>query len=89
MFKKGKRKATYTMSVPICFTFCGNDDWDCNDIFENAKKELFKRLENGYFDVFPEKLNVEKKLTHRTKEEIKKEKDEWDKFLRGLSKNDN
>lgn len=84
MFKKETRKATYTMSVPLQFTFCGENNWDCNEIFENAKKELYKRLANGYFDVLVEKLDVEKKLTHRTKEEIKKEKEDWENFLKGL-----
>ena len=86
MIKKETRKATYKMIVPLQFTFCGENDWDCDELYENAKKELYRRLANGYFDVLVEKLDVDKKMTHYTKEELEEQDKAWKEFLRGLKR---
>lgn len=86
MINKETRMATYTMRVPLQFTFCGDNDWDCNEIFENAKKELYKRLANGYFDVLVEKLDVDKKMTHYTREELEEQDRAWLESIKGVER---
>jgi hypothetical protein len=84
MIKNEKRRATYTVNVPIQFTFAADNDLDCEELFKVATQELFKRLENGYFDVLTEKLEVPNKITHYTREEIRARNEMYDKIFRGL-----
>lgn len=67
--EKKKRQATYTISVPMQITFVADNDLDADEFSEVAKQEVFKRLANGYFDVYPDKYDILKKETHYTTEE--------------------
>lgn len=81
-----KRRATYTVEVPIRFTYSADNDLTCMELIENAQQELNRRLENGYFDVLTEKLNVVDKKTHYTREELQAQKERWDEILSTINK---
>lgn len=78
-----ERKATYTVEVPIKFTFAGNNDLSGDDLFKVAIKECYKRLESGYFDVLENELHIRNKLTHYTREEIRERNRQWEEFIFG------
>lgn len=80
-----KRKATYTVEIPIRFTYTANNEMGDKEFLESVEKEVYKRLENGYFDVFIDKAEVVSKLTHRTREEIIAEKKKWDEFFESIT----
>ena len=67
--KRENRKATYTLEVPIRITFCANSDIEEAELYEIAKQETYRRLENGYFDVLENELDIVKKEVHKTREE--------------------
>ena len=70
-----ERLATYTVEVPIRFTFASSSNLDCKELHDACKKELKRRLENGYFDVLENKVEVVDKDIHYTREEkIEREK---------------
>lgn len=82
-----KRRATYTINVPIQITFATDNDLTPEELFEQSKAEVLKRLANGYFDVLLEKVDVVSKIKHRSREEIAEENRAWESFfssLRGL-----
>ena len=79
-----KRLATYTVQVPLQFTFAGDNLLDCDELIEEAKKELEKRLVNGYFDVLDKDISITNKITHYTREEIRERNRQWQKFLMGI-----
>ena len=76
-----KRRATYTVEVPIRFTYSADSDLDREQLLISAEKELEQRLINGYFDVLDKKLQVVDKVTHFTREEIREQKKMWDEIL--------
>ena len=80
-----KRLATFTVKVPIQFTFAGDNNLDCEELIEAATKELYRRLSNGYFDIVEKDLEITNKITHYTREEIKARDEMWDRILRGLA----
>ena len=79
-----KRLATYTVQVPLQFTFAGDNELDRDELIEEAKKELEKRLVNGYFDVLDKDISITNKITHYTREEIRERNRQWQKFLMGV-----
>ena len=82
-----KRRATYTINVPIQITFAADNDLTAEELFEQSKGEVLRRLSNGYFDVLLEKVELIEKVKHRTREEIAEENKAWNDFfssLRGL-----
>ena len=83
IFENKERKATYTVEVPIKFTFCASNSLDCYELHEAAKKELVRRLVNGYFDVLSERAEVVDKVTHYTLEEKIQQEREWENFVNG------
>ena len=82
--EKKKRMATFTVKVPIQFTFAGDNDLDREEVIEVATAELYKRLNNGYFDVLENELEVPKKVTHYTREEIRERNRQWDEIFMGV-----
>ena len=80
--KEVKRQATYTVEVPISFTFDADYDLDSREARELAYKELDIRLINGKFKVFEKLLEVIHKDIHRTREEKERANREWEEFLR-------
>ena len=84
--EKKKRMATFTVKVPIQFTFAGDNELDCEDeeFFKVATTELYKRLHNGYFDVLENELERTKKVTHYTREEIRERNRQWDEIFMGV-----
>ena len=81
-----KRQATYTVSIPLQFTFVSDDEIRTTDFLRVAQEELLKRLENGYFDVKITKLIVEDKETHYTREEKIAKQNSIERLLRGYNK---
>ena len=79
-----KRLATYTVQVPLQFTFASDNLLDCDELIEEAKKELEKRLVNGYFDVLDKDISITNKITHYTREEIRERNRQWKEFLMGI-----
>ena len=79
-----KRLATYTVQVPLQFTFAGDNLLDCDELIAVAKQELEKRLVNGYFDVLDKDISITNKITHYTREEIRERNRQWQKFLMGI-----
>ena len=79
-----KRLATYKVKVPLQFTFAGDNDLDRDELIKACINELNKRLDNGYFDVLEDKLEVVDKTTHYTKEEIRERNRQWQEFLMGV-----
>ena len=68
--KRENRKATYTMKVPIVFTFCADYGIEEEELYEIATKEAHRRLyENGYFDLLEKELDCIKEEVHKTREE--------------------
>lgn len=82
--KNEKRLATYTVEVPLKFTFAGDNLLDRDELISEALKELDKRLNNGYFDILEKKLSITDKVTHYTREEIRERNRQWAEFLRGI-----
>ena len=82
--EKKKRMATFTVKVPIQFTFAGDNELDCEDLIKVATTELYKRLHNGYFDVLEKELEIPKKVTHYTREEIRERNRQWDEIFMGV-----
>ena len=78
-----ERKATYTVEVPIRFTFADKNMLSGDDLFKAAIAECHKRLESGYFDVLTQELHVRNKVTHYTREEIRERNRQWDEFVFG------
>ena len=81
-----KRLATYTVQVPLQFTFAGDNLLDCDELIEEAKNELKKRLVNGYFDVLDKHISITNKITHYTREEIRERNRQWQEFLMEIKK---
>ena len=79
--KEVKRQATYTVEVPIRFTYSADNDLDCEELHKSAIKELEQRLVNGYFDILLKRLDVVDKVTHYTREEKKKMDEDWERFF--------
>ena len=78
-----KRKATFTVKVPIQITFVADDKLDCEELFKFAEKEIEKRLESGYFDVLNQQIEVVDKITHYSRDEIRQRNRAWQEFLWG------
>lgn len=81
-----ERRATYTVEVPIRFTFSDSNDLDRDKLINQAQEELNRRLENGYFDVLTKKLDVVNKVTHYTREEIQAQNKRWEEILSTINK---
>ena len=81
IFEGRERKATYTVEVPIKFTFCASNSLDCYELHDAAKKELVRRLANGYFDVLGERAEVVDKVTHYTREEKLEQERLWNEII--------
>ena len=79
-----KRQATYIINVPMQITFAADNDLTVEEFELKAKAEIQKRLCSGYFDVLTDDVKIVKKLTHRTKEEIRAEQIAWDNFFRSI-----
>ncbi len=79
-----KRLATYTVQVPLQFTFAGDNELDRDELIAVAKKELEKRLVNGYFDVLDKKISITNKITHYTLAEKREQNRQWAETLRGF-----
>ena len=86
IFEKRERKATYTVEIPIKFTFCGNNSLSGEDLLKEAIIECYKRLESGYFDVLEDKVEVVDKKTHYTLAEKKEMDKQWEMFILGIVK---
>ena len=84
---KKERLATYTVEVPLKFTFATNSDLGFNELYALALKELYKRLDNGYFDLVEKKLDIVNKVIHYTKEELAEQERIWKEIKKGLVKN--
>ena len=83
--EKKKRLATFTVKVPLQFTFAGDNELDCDDLIKTAKAELYKRLDNGYFDIVESELEIPKKVTHYTREELRERNRKWDEIFKGVT----
>ena len=79
-----KRLATFTVEVPLKFTFAADNDLQCQELHEAAVKELNKRLKSGFFDVLDERLEVVDKITHYTLEEKREINRRWQEMLWGI-----
>ncbi len=69
--KEQERLATYVVKVPIQFTFVGKNTLDRDELINACIAELNNRLDNGYFDVLEKELEIPKKVTHYTREELR------------------
>ena len=76
-----ERRATYTVEVPIKFTYSADNDLDREELLASAEKELQNRLINGYFDVLTKRLNIVDKVTHFTREEKRAQEKEWEEIV--------
>ena len=81
-----KRRATYTVEVPIRFTYSADNDLSGLELHKSAQDELKNRLVNGYFDVITKDLEVVDKVTHYTREEIREQNRMWDEILANIHK---
>lgn len=84
---KKERLATYTMEVPLRFTFVAGNNLTISEFYAMAEKELLKRLDNGYFDIVEEEMSVVKRIVHYTREELEEEERVWKELKKGLEKN--
>lgn len=80
-----KRRATYTVEVPIRFTYLADNDMSLEELHISAEKELEQRLINGYFDVLNKKLEIVDKVTHYTREEKQEQDKRWAEILDTIS----
>jgi hypothetical protein len=81
-----KRRATYTVEVPIRFTYSADSDLDREQLLASAEKELEQRLINGYFDVLEKKLEIVDKVTHYTREEKLAQEKMWEDIIATINK---
>lgn len=72
-----KKNATYTVEVPIRFTFTEDKNLNGSDLISRAEQELEKRLVNGCFDIIADKLDVVSKVVHYSKKEKEEQNDFW------------
>lgn len=87
-----KRQATYTVQVPIQFTFVYDNDIDLDELYKRITVEAYKRLtdgnpQSGYFDVLEKDIEIVNTCVHKTREEIEQEDRAWRLFwaeARGL-----
>ena len=78
---KSVRRATYVIKVPIQFTFVADNDIDLDTLYRVANKELERRLENGYFDVLHEDIDVVSRRTHYSREELEAQRKSFSLFI--------
>ena len=72
---KKVRKVTYTVNIPIQFTFCATNDIDIEEFHDLVVKEARKRLESGhtesgYFDILENDWCIRENKPHFSKEEL-------------------
>ena len=79
-----KRKVTYTVTLPIRFSFLADNDLTLDEFYEVVKSELNKRLEDGYFDILPEEYCVVNKVAHYTREEKLAQNRVWNEILSNM-----
>lgn len=72
---KKVRKVTYTVNIPIQFTFCATNNLDIEEFHDLVVKEARKRLESGhiesgYFDILENDWCIRENKPHFSKEEL-------------------
>lgn len=76
-----RRQATYTIKCPIQITVCGDNSLDGDELFAFAIKQIYQRLENGYFDVLEKDVEIADKKTHYTLAELQEQDRQWNLFV--------
>ena len=76
-----KRKATFTVTVPIQIVFVADNDVDADEFEKIVEKETYRKLVDGNFEVFTDRYDIAKKRTHYTDKELKAQKKIWDEIF--------
>lgn len=79
-----RRKATYTVRVPMQFSFLADSDLTIEELAAVVSLELNKRLADGYFDVLPSDFEITEKVKHYTREEKLAQKKLWDEIFANM-----
>ena len=83
-----KRRATYTVELPIRFTFLAYNDMSNEEWKQCINRELNRVLDDGYLSTYEERAVVVKKDIHYTteeKREIEKNEKEIDELIKKLN----
>lgn len=84
MIKRDDLKATFTVTVPVKFTFVEDARLSGEDLFNKAVQYGYINLSKGNFDVLENETTIIKKDTHYTKEEREYLDNFWDNLTKGL-----
>ena len=79
-----KRRATYTVEVPIRFRFSAEADIGEYERYAMAEKELEQRLINGRFEVLTKQLDIVDKAIIYTREEKQESQRQWEEIIKDL-----